>query len=133
MAVITLTPVALAIGVATPDLLGADADDSAIDVVATDTFRIDCRGAGAGKAVASKIIVFMETQSAGAATVTFDAGDYPPAMLKSQGALDIALAASDLKMIVLDQARHMQNDGYITGSVATTAIYATAYYMPVGS
>ena len=133
MAVITLTPIALVAGVATPDLLGADADDSAVDVAATDTFRIDCRGVGAGKAVQTKILLVIETQTAGAATVTFDAGDYPPAMTQAKGSLAISLAASDIKILVLESARHLQNDGYITGSLITTACYMVAYYMPVGS
>ena len=132
MAVITVTPIALAINVATPDLVGADADDVAVDVVATDTFRIDCRGVGGGKATEGRIIIVLETQTAGAATVTFNAGDYPAAMLKFKGSLAIELAASDLKVVVLEAGRFLQDDGYITGSIATTACYMTAYYMPAG-
>lgn len=132
MAVITVTPIALVANTATPDLVGADADDVAVDVVATDTFQIDCRGAGAGKATEGRLVLVLETQTAGAAVVTFDAGDYPPAMLKDKGALTVDLAASDLKLIVLEAGRFLQNDGYITGSIATTACYMTAYYMPAG-
>ena len=132
MAVITITPIALVPGTFTPDQVGADADDVAVDVVATDTFRIDCRGIQSGKATESQLFIVLETQTAGAAVVTFDAGDYPPAAQMAKCALAISLAASDLKGGFLEAGRHLQNDGYITGSVATTAIFMTAYYKPVG-
>ena len=64
-----------------------------------------------------RLLVIFEEQDGAAATIVFDAGDYPPSMLKDKGALTITLAASDIKPVVLEAGRFLQNDGKITYTV----------------
>lgn len=80
--------------------------------------------------VTATLVIVMEEVGGGAATVTFDAGDYPPAARQGLGARAIALAASDLRLIVLEGARHIQSDGAIEGSVATNNCRISAFRIP---
>ena len=128
MSVITITPIALAPGTPTPDIVGADADDAA--VTTSDTFSILMPVVPGGGE--TRLLIVLEEQGGGASVVTFDAGDYPPASLAGKGADTVALATSDLKLYVPEAGRHMQNDGTIKGSVATNNIYMTAYFWPRG-
>jgi len=128
MAVISITPIALVPGAPTPDIVGADADDSA--VTTDDTFSISMPVVPGGGE--TRLLLVLEEQGGGAAEVTFDAGDYPPAPLSGKGPDKVSLATSDLKLYVPEAGRHMQNDGTIKGSVATNNVYITAYYWPQG-
>lgn len=128
MSDVAITPIALVPGTATPDLVGADADDTA--VTTSDTFYITMPPVPGGGE--TRLIIVLEEQGGGASVVTFDAGDYPPAQTSAKGSKTVSLLTSDLKAIVLEAGRHMQNNGRITGSVATNNVYITAYYMPVG-
>lgn len=128
MSVITITPIALAPGTATPDLVGADADDAS--VTTADTFSISMPPIPGGGE--TRLIIVLEEQGGGASVVTFDAGDYPPAPTSGKGADTVSLATSDLKLYVPEAGRHMQNDGTIKGSVATNNVFITAYYVPRG-
>lgn len=128
MAVKTLTPVLLAEGVASPDLVGADTDDT--DVTTSDTFRIPMPAVQGGGE--STFFLVVEELGGGAAVLTVDAGDYPPSARKFKGALTVNFATSDLKVLFLEPGRHLQDDGYITGSVSGQTLAMTAYYLQPG-
>lgn len=118
---VVLTVTAVTLATKTADLISAGAS-----VNAAETFSI----ANPGGSLARDILVFMEEEGTGAATVTFDAGDNPPAELAGLGALDVVLANADLRLVVLESARHAQNDGLITGSVATNDVLIYVLQLP---
>lgn len=64
-----------------------------------------------------RLLIFIEETSAGSISVVFDAGDYPPSMLKDKGSLTVAGVASDVVAVVLEAGRFLQNDGKITWTV----------------
>lgn len=68
------------------------------------------------------LVIFLEEQNSGAATVTFSAGDDPPSKREGMGDLAIALAQADLRMLNLEGGRFIQNNGKIEGSVATNTV-----------
>lgn len=108
---ITLTP--LTINTRSADLVAGGTS-----VTAGQTFSIDSNGRTEG------ILIVLEEQNAGAATVTFDAGDDPPSKREGLGALAIALAQADLRVLQLEGGRFIQNgaSNLITGSVATNTV-----------
>lgn len=59
-------------------------------------------------------------------TVSIKAGDKPPAERAGLGDLDLVLAASDVRYIMVEKARFMQDDGtlLITATDAGTTCYA---------
>jgi hypothetical protein len=61
-------------------------------------------------------------------TVTITAGSNPPGHLKNLGAVSIVLAASDLRAVWIEPARHMQANGTI---VATCTDAGTMCYVLV--
>lgn len=101
------------------DLVG-----SGTSVTAGQTFDINVKNR------TDDTIIILEEQNSGAATVTFDAGDEPPSMRAGLGELDIALAQADLRALVLEGGRFIQDDGKITGSVATNTVKITALRVP---
>src|SRR5512136_1767800 len=113
MADVTVTPVAQTMATRSADLKAAGAS-----VTAGQTFAI----ASPSGSLAGQYAIFLEEQNAGVATVTFDAGDNPPALLAGEGALAISLAQDDQRLVWIESARHCQNDGTITGSVATNTV-----------
>lgn len=113
---ITLTN--LVINTRSADLVG-----SGTSVTAGQTFSIATQGRTEG------IIIVLEEQNAGAATVTFDAGADPPSKREGMGSLAIALAQADLRMLELEGGRFIQAGAtnLITGSVATNTVKITAF------
>jgi hypothetical protein len=107
MAVTTITPTVLALETASADL--PDASMTSI-ATAADGWSIPAANIGKGE----RLIVRM-LDSGAASVVTVNAGSRPVSPRAGLGALTINLAASDVKYIVLDKARHMQTDGTITG------------------
>lgn len=101
------------------DLVGGGAS-----VTAAQTFSLAVRNK------TEQIIIVMEEQGGGAATVTFDAGDEPPSMRAGLGSLEIALATSDLRVIVLEGGRFIQSDGLITGTVGSNTVKLLAFRIP---
>ncbi|OGT54343.1 MAG: hypothetical protein A3E01_15370 [Gammaproteobacteria bacterium RIFCSPHIGHO2_12_FULL_63_22] len=63
------------------------------------------------------VMIFCEDTSAGANSITLDAGDYPASPKASQGASTVAMVASDVVSIIPAKGRHLQSDGKITGSM----------------
>ena len=72
----------------------------------------------------------LEEEGSGNAIVTFDAGDDTPALLEDLGSLAMTLALNDLRIVVLEGARHCQNDGKITGAVATNDVRIYVLQLP---
>ena len=63
------------------------------------------------------IELVLEETAGSTATFTFDAGDDPPSKREGMGALNVSMAANDLKLLTLDGGRYIQSDGLITGSI----------------
>ena len=108
MADVTITPTSVTVATGTSDLVG-----SGTAVNATQTFAFAVADS------ADKYVIICEELNTGAATITFDAGDLPPSHRAGLGAVTLTMAQADLKAIVLEGQRHLQDDGTITGSVAT--------------
>lgn len=83
-------------------------------------------------------IILEVTNTAAAAdtmTVSIAAGDTPPAMEASAGALSYTVAQNAVRYIVLDSSRHMQSDGTIEvtvtpASTKTQTATIRAYKLP---
>ncbi len=120
MALITITPTTLAFGTESADLPA-----SGTSVIAGNTFEVDVK-------FNPNILFILEEVGGGACTITFDAGDVPPAARGGLGADTVVLAASDLFAFIPEPGRHMQNDGKITGSVATNNARIRALRLPPG-
>ncbi len=74
-------------------------------------------------------------EAADTMTVSIAAGDTPPAMEASYGALSFTVAQSAVKYVVLDSSRHMQSDGTIEvtvtpASTKTQTATIRAYKLP---
>ncbi len=68
------------------------------------------------------VLEFINTAvAADTMTVSIAAGDMPPAMANSLGALSFTVAQDAVKYIVLDSGRHMQSDGTIEVTVTPAA------------
>lgn len=119
MADVTITVLEVATGVATVDLVGSGAS-----VNAGQTFAVAIADS------ADKYMFVFEEEGSGAATVTVDAGDLPPSHRQGLGGVDVTLATSDMKALVVEGQRHVQSDGTITGSVATNDTYVRVIHLP---
>lgn len=122
MADVTIAVVTTAaVNTRSADLIGAGAS-----VNATQTFEIDVRGD------TSNVLIFLEEENNGVATVTFDAGVNPPSLLgeATEDGLDIALAQADLRWVPLQPGQFIQANGKITGSVATNDVLVYAIRIP---
>lgn len=115
---VAITMTDLAVNTRSGDLVGLGSS-----VTAGQTFSIDSNGRTEG------IVILLEEQNSGAATVTFDAGDDPPSKREGLGSLDIALAQADARLVILEGGRFIQNGvaNLITGSVATNTVKITAF------
>ena len=115
MADVTITPVTLTPSTRTADLVG-----TGDTVAAGETFEI------IGLGNTRTLQIFLQELGSGAATVTFDPGDNPPSFLAGldTGGLDIALAQSDLREVMLEPGQFINDNqnGSIFGSVATNSV-----------
>lgn len=111
MADVTVTPVDLDPNTRSIDLIAGGSS-----VTAGQTFAITALGN------TRSLIIVLEEQGGGAATVTFDAGDNPPSFLAA--AVDVALATSDLRIVMLEPGQFIQDSqtGPVNGSVATNTV-----------
>ena len=77
------------------------------------------------------VLLIQETASA-VATLSVEAGDYPPAATSSLGADSVSMAADDVLVYQPEQGRHLQNNGTIrilvTGAVRIFAFRLQAGY-----
>jgi hypothetical protein len=116
MADVAITLTTLTVNTRSGDLVGGGAS-----VTAGQTFSI------AANNKTDDLIIALEEQNSGAATVTFDAGDDPPSKREGLGALAIVLAQADLRLLQLEGGRFIQSDGTILGSVATNTVKIFAF------
>lgn len=65
-----------------------------------------------------------------AATIVFTAGDRYPAQRADLGNLSITMAANDSRMICVETARFLQNDGTIVITGTNTTDRVQAYMLP---
>ena len=121
MATTPITPVALVVGTATADL-------PAVGTVATTPADGWVITPGAGGGV---LLLVFEADGSGD-TVTIAAGDDGPSLQKYLGADTVTLAASDLKAIIVESGRHMQNDGTILATCTDTGTRCYALKLPAG-
>lgn len=122
-----MVDVAVTLSTLTVDTRSADLVGAGASVTAGQTFSI------AALNRTNDLIVFIEETNTGAATVTFDAGDEPPSMRAGLGSLAIALAQADLRLVPLSGGRFVQDNGLITGSVATNTVKIWAARFPRGT
>lgn len=122
MATTAITPVSLTVNTASADK--ADADGVVADTPA-DGWAI------AISQPVERYLLKFGTDGSGD-TIVITAGDDPPAVLAGLGSLSITLAASDVKYVVVEGARFLQNDGTIVATCGNAASKCTAFRMPVG-
>jgi hypothetical protein len=99
----------LARGTASADIIA-----NGVTCAVSDTFSIDVEGN-------DDVIIAIYAYNSGASAVTFDAGDNPPSPRAGLGSHVETVPDGDLVLFTPEAGRHIQSDGTITGSVATTA------------
>lgn len=124
----------MAVTVVTPEVLTLDTRSSdlpdASGTVATtpaDGWTIDVTGYKANR------ILLKFLADASGDTVVINAGDYPPAARQGLGDISVVLAASDVRFIVVEAARVMQDDGLITAYCADAGTMAWCIILPLGA
>lgn len=127
MAVTTVTPLALAMDVASADL-----PDAGATAVATGADGFSIAATAASEGYGGNLLIKMVSVT-NAATFVFNAGTKPPAIRADLGTLSVVLSADDVKYVAIEQARYMQADGTYTGTVtgagADTSLMA-AFRLP---
>lgn len=106
---VAITETAQAVNTRSGDLVG-----SGTAITTGQTFSL------AVKNKTDDIVLILEETGSSTATFTFDAGDDPPSKREGLGALAIAMAANDLRLLTLEGGRFIQSDGLITGSLVGT-------------
>lgn len=105
MADVDITPTALVLNAFSADIL--DADGTAISNASANVFSIKADG----RAGARLLLKFLSDASGD--TVVIKAGDRPPSPLAGLGDLSKVLAANDVRYVIVEAARFMQDDGTI--------------------
>ena len=117
-----VTPTTLAINVESADIL--DAGGTAIGTASTDVFAIAAGGA-AGHHILLKFL-----SDATGDTVTIAAGDRPPSQREGLGSLAIVLAANDVRYIVIETGRFLQDDGTLRATCTDDGTTCKAFILP---
>lgn len=120
-----MVDVAVAITVLVANTRGADLVGGGTAITTGQTFSL------AASNRTDNFMVVLEETSGSTATVVFDAGAYPPSMRSGLGSLSIALAANDLRVLMLEGGRFIQSTGLITGTF-TGGGRLLAYKLPIG-
>lgn len=123
MALVTITPTQLVLNTASASLI--DANTTAI-TSATDGCTISNLSGYHSNQVLVKL------RDTAGCTVTFQTGDNPPAVLAGLAALTVTLGANEIKFIVLELARVMQDDGTVHFVTGTTTSSCICLIMPRG-
>ena len=124
MAVTAITPTVLALNTFSADIL--DGDGVVADTPA-DGWEITL---GTGITPERLILKFLVNGSGDTITVT--TGDQPPAALAGLAALSQVMAASDVRYVVLEGARVLQDDGKIIVTCTDAGSTCKAFTMPHG-
>ncbi len=110
MADVAVTVTDLAPNVASADLVGSGTAFTTGQTGSVDTYRATHPYLSGEE----RLRFIIEETAGSTGSVVFDAGDYPPSPLKDKGTVTVTLAANDLKEIILEAGRFLQNDGTIT-------------------
>ncbi len=121
MADVSITPTRMVAGTKTAALVSGGSS-----ITTGQTFEILCGADDKG------LILVLEDSGGSATPITFDAGDYPPSMLKFKGSNVIAESASATYLLVLEAGRHLTNGGKITGSATGGTVRLKAFWLPLG-
>ena len=79
------------------------------------------------------LFIVLYENGGGAATVTFKAGDNPPAQRQGLGDLAVAVPASDALVICIEAARFLQDDDTIDAEVTTNNVHMAVFRIPNGA
>ncbi len=123
MSDVAITPTPLVVEVFSDDIL--DAAGTAIGTASTDEFAI---AAPAG--VRDSILVLKFVANGSGDTVVISAGDRPPSQRTGLGSLSKVLAASDCRYVIVDQSRHLQDDGKIRATCSDDGTTCYAFTIP---
>jgi hypothetical protein len=124
MTLVTITPTVLVLGTASASLI--DANMTAI-TSATDGCTISNLSAYHGNQVLLKL------EDSVGCTVTFTTGDNPPAVRAGLAAPTVTIGANEVKFIVMELARIMQDDGTIHFVTGTTTSSCVCFILPRGA
>lgn len=122
-----ITPTALALNTASASL--PDSSGTAATTPSDGFVIAMAAGDLGGKGTPESLLIKMVADSDGD-TVTFAAGDNPPAMRKGLGSLAVVLTASQVKYVVLEGSRFLQDDGTILATCTDTGTKLAAFGMP---
>lgn len=111
----------------TPGTAGADivAGGTAISTGNTAVITVSADGGE------HRLLLVIEETGSTTATLSVLAGDYPPAATSGKGADTISLAANDVVPYLVEQGRHLQDNGTIR-ILVTGAVKIFAYRLPAG-
>ena len=122
MADVAVTPVTLAINTVGADIL--DAGGTSIATASANVFAIAAGGHAGGRL----LLKFLVDGSGD--TITLLAGDRPPSQRVDLGSLDIVLAANDVRQIVIETGRFLQDDGTIRATCTDDGTTCHATILP---
>lgn len=120
MATTAITPKVLTLNTRSDDLL--DADGTAA-TTPTDGWVIT-------PADPSKYLLLKFLADGSGDTVTVLAGDRPPSHRAGLGNMTVTLAASDVRYIVIEKARFLQNDGTYLATCVDAGTTCLAFELP---
>jgi hypothetical protein len=121
MADVAITPAQLVMNERSADLVALG---TAITDAAANVFAI-----AAGGRHGDRILLGFEADASGD-TVTILAGDRPPAERAGLGSVTIVLAASDLRVVAVEAARFLQDDGSIRATCTDNGTLCFALILP---
>lgn len=124
MSVTTITPTQLVVNTESADITDSD---GTVATTPSDGFSIALGATGTPQRLLIKILV-----DGTGDTVIFLAGDKPPALLAGLGNLSVVMAASDVRYIVLDSARFMQDDNTIKATCTDAGTSLRCFLLPKG-
>ena len=122
MADIAITVTALAINTVSADIL--DADGTTISTASANTFAIAAGGLAGGRL----LLKFFDDGSTD--TITILAGDRPPSQRVDLGNLSFAMGAADVRYILIEAGRFLQDDGTIRATCTTNGMECKAFTLP---
>ena len=122
MADVAVTPVELAVNVVGADIL--DAGGTSISNASANVFAIAAGGVGGGR----MLLKFLVDGSGD--TIVILQGDRPPSQREGLGDLSLVLANSDVRQIVVETSRFLQDDGTIRATCGANATTCHATLLP---
>lgn len=121
MATTAITPTSLVLNTESADILDANGD---VATTPTDGWVITPADPG------RRLTLLKFLADATGDTVTIVAGDRPPSQRAGLGNLTITLAASDVRYIVVEKARFLQDDGTYLATCTDAGTTCKAFDLP---